>query len=328
MPPPVWLMRQAGRYLPEYREIRSHAGTFLDLCYAPDLAIEATLQPVRRFSLDAAIVFSDILLVPHALGQEVSFSEGKGPKLAALKQSGDLKGLVLEDVATKLRPVYEAIKQLHRELAPEIALIGFAGAPWTLAAYMIEGKTSRHFSKAQNWAKAEPQSFSKLIDVLVEAVSGHLIRQVEAGADVVQIFDSWAGVLSPEAFERWVVQPTRAIVGKVKEAVPGTPVIGFPRGVDVLYKDYAEASGVDGVSIDTQVSPAWAAAELQDKVCVQGNLDPEALVEGGKRMRDATAQILEALGSGPFVFNLGHGVVPQTPPEHVSELLETIRGAV
>ncbi|MGB1547724.1 MAG: uroporphyrinogen decarboxylase [Alphaproteobacteria bacterium] len=326
MPPPVWLMRQAGRYLPEYREVRHRAGSFLDLCYIPELAVEVTLQPIRRFGLDAAIVFSDILLVPHALGQEVSFVEGEGPRLEPLRRDEDLERLKPEDVEARLAPVYETIATLRRELPPEIALIGFAGAPWTLAAYMIEGKTSRDFAKAKSLAREKPEFFASLVGLLVEAVSGHLVRQVQAGADVVQVFDSWAGLLSPREFQHLVLGPTQAIVQKLKEAVPETPVIGFPRGVDRLYKDYAEKTGVDGVSIDTNVSPEWAAAELQGRVCVQGNLDPAALVEGGNRMREETMRILKALRNGPFVFNLGHGVVPETSPEHVSELLALLRG--
>ncbi len=326
-PPPIWLMRQAGRYLPEYLKLRSQAGTFLDLCYTPKLAVEVTLQPIRRFSLDGAIVFSDILVVPDALGQTVAFTKGKGPRLEPLRTAENLKRLKRDGMGAKLQPVYETIAQLRKMLAPQIALIGFAGAPWTLAAYMIEGGTSRDFSNAKRFAETEPESFAELLDLLVDAVSEHLICQVKAGADAVQIFDSWAGVLSPEAFVAYGLKPIQAIVRNLRAAIPQTPVIGFPRGIDTLYKDYAEQSGVDGVSIDTDVSPEWAAAKLQTKVCVQGNLDPEALVEGGKRMRDDAVRILKALGSGPFVFNLGHGVVPETPPEHVSELLEIIRSA-
>ena len=321
-------MRQAGRYLPEYRELRSQAGTFLDFCYTPELAVEATLQPIRRFSLDGAIVFSDILVVPDALGQDVTFTEGKGPRLDLLRTSEDLKRLKQDDMEAKLQPVYETIARLRRALAPEIALIGFAGAPWTLAAYMIEGETSRDFSRVMRWAETKPRSFAKLLDLLIDAISKHLIRQIKAGADAVQIFDSWAGVLSPEAFEVYGLRPTQAIVRNLRAAVPQALVIGFPRGIDALYKDYAERSGVDGVSIDTATSPQWAAVELQTKVCIQGNLDPGALVEGKKRMHEETMRILKALGSGPFIFNLGHGVVPETPPEHVSELLGIVRSAV
>ena len=324
-PPPIWLMRQAGRYLPEYRGLRKQAKTFLDFCYTPELVIEATLQPIRRFSLDAAIIFSDILVVPDALGQEVAFIEGGGPRLDPLRTAGGLKKLKLNAAEVRLRPIYEMIAQLRETLAPEVSLIGFAGAPWTLAAYMIEGKTSRDFLKAKKLAATEPEFFVKLLDLLVDAVSEHLIRQAKAGADAVQLFDSWAGVLSPKEFAAYSVEPTRAIIQNLQAAVPKTPVIGFPRGAGPLYKDYVKRSGVGGIGIDAAVSPEWAAAELQTGACVQGNLDPEALAEGGDRMHRETMRILGALGSGPLIFNLGHGIIPKTPPEHVSELLEIVR---
>jgi len=322
-PPPIWLMRQAGRYLPEYREVRKKIGNFLELCYTPELAVEVTLQPIRRFSFDAAIIFSDILVVPDALGQGVAFREGEGPVLEELKSDADLKSLVWQE--EKLDPVYEAIKKTRSELSDKTALIGFAGAPWTLAAYMIEGRGGQGFEKAKRWTASAPDSFSELINILVESVSHHLIRQIEAGADAVQIFDSWAGLLSPSQFERWCLAPTQAIVGNLRKAFPEVPLIGFPRGVDARYEIYAEKSGLDGVSIDTNVSPKWAAEKLQPKVCVQGNLSPQALIEGGQTMAVATASILESLGGGPFIFNLGHGVDLKTPPEHVAELVESVR---
>lgn len=322
-PPPIWLMRQAGRYLPEYREVRKEAGDFLDLCYTPKHAVEVTLQPIRRYGFDAAIIFSDILVVPDALGQTVAFRQGEGPVLDALKGDEALKKLVWNPA--KLSPVYEAITKVRSNLAEEVALIGFAGAPWTLAAYMIEGGGSRDFAKAKRWAEERPDSFGQLISVLVENISNHLISQIEAGADTIQIFDSWAGVLSPSQFERWCLEPTRKIVSKLRKAYPNVPVIGFPRGVDTRYQIYAEKSGVNGISIDTDISPKWAAEKLQPMLCVQGNLDPQALIQGGKTMEAATTKILENLAGGPFIFNLGHGVNLKTPPDHVAQLVERVR---
>lgn len=324
-PPPIWFMRQAGRYLPEYRAVREKAGNFLKLCYSPELAFEVSMQPVRRFPLDAAIVFSDILLIPDVLGQEVAFSEGEGPVLSPLVDEKDINKLQLCQSPDKLEPVYETIRRLRKALPERVALIGFAGAPWTLAAYMIEGRSSKDFGRAKRWSEKNVASFSKLMEILVASISDHLIRQVAAGADVVQLFDSWAGVLAEPAFERWVVEPTRLIVQNLRKACPETPIIGFPRGAGESYRLYAERSGVDGIGVDQSVSPKWAAAELQTKVCVQGNLDPAALVEGGARLRMEAASILAALSHGPFVFNLGHGVVPETPPEHVAALLDLVR---
>ena len=322
-PPPIWLMRQAGRYLPEYREVRKKIGNFLDLCYTPELAVEVTLQPIRRFSFDAAIIFSDILVVPDALGQGVAFREGEGPVLEKLNDEADLKKLVWQE--RKLDPVYKAIEKTRRDLSDETALIGFAGAPWTLAAYMIEGRGGGKFERAKRWADEAPDSFSELMAILVESVSHHLVRQIESGADAIQIFDSWAGLLSPSQFERWCLAPTQAIVKKIRKAFPEVPLLGFPRGVDRQYEIYAETCGLDGVSIDTDVSPKWAAEKLQPKVCVQGNLNPKTLIEGGRNMALEVDAILESLGGGPFIFNLGHGVDLKTPPEHVAELVERVR---
>ncbi len=324
VPPPIWLMRQAGRYLPEYREVRKRTGNFLELCYTPELAVEVTLQPIRRYGFDAAIIFSDILVVPDALGQGVAFHEGKGPVLEALQNAGDVKKLVWQE--GKLDPVYDALRSVRRDLPEETALIGFAGAPWTLAAYMIEGGGSKDFAKATHWASAAPESFAELIRLLTESIAHHLIRQIEAGAEALQIFDSWAGKIPASQFERICLEPTRAIVEAVHKKFPDVPILGFPRGVGLSrYESYAEKSGVDGISIDASISPKLAAAKLQPHVCVQGNLDPKALIAGGAAMGAGVAEILQGLGGGPFVFNLGHGVDLKTPPDHVAELVALVR---
>jgi uroporphyrinogen decarboxylase len=324
--PPFWLMRQAGRYLPEYRQVRAETGGFLDLCLTPDAAVEVTLQPIRRFGMDAAILFSDILMVPHGLGQTVSFEEGRGPVLEALATPDAVSGLRLDEFHQRVAPVYETVRRLSRQLPPEVALIGFAGAPWTVASYMIEGGSSRDFATAKAWAYGDPAGFQRLIDLLVEATAGYLLRQVEAGAEVLQLFDSWAGVWAEPALRRWCLAPSREIVRQVKAAAPEVPVILFPRGAGVLYEAYAAESGAVGLSLDSTVPVGWAAERLQGRVTVQGNLDPMVLVAGGAALEEEAARILDVLGRGPFVFNLGHGIVPQTPPDHVSQLAELIRG--
>ncbi len=323
--PPVWLMRQAGRYLPEYMQTRASADGFLDLCFSPELAVEVTLQPIRRYGFDAAIIFSDILVVPHALGQKVWFEEGLGPRLEALADEGSLARLTADGLHGALEPVYQALRGVAAALPPETALIGFAGAPWTVASYMIEGGSSRDFAKSKAWAYGRPDLLQALIDLLVEATTQYLIRQVEAGAEVLQIFDSWAGIWPAEAHHRWCLEPSRQIVRRLAEAVPQTPVILFPRGAGVLYQRYAEESGARGLSLDTTVPLDWARDHLQSRVTLQGNLDPLLLVTGGEALRRAAREIIETLSGGPFIFNLGHGILPQTPPEHVAELLETIR---
>jgi len=325
-PPPVWLMRQAGRYLPEYRDLRGRVSGFLEMCYTPDLAVEVTLQPIRRYGFDAAILFSDILVVPDALGQPVRFTEGEGPKLEPIRDAGSLSRLGDGDLHERLAPVYETVQRLSRELPDEVALIGFAGAPWTVATYMVEGGTSRDFAVARGWSLSDPEGFGTLIDIVTEATAEYLCRQVEAGAQALQLFDSWAGVLPDDAFERWVVAPNARIVSAVKQRYPDVAVIGFPRGAGVLYEHYIDATGVDAVGLDTTVPPAWAAERLQPRVTVQGNLDPQVLLAGGEAMETRTRQIIAALGGGPFVFNLGHGIVKETPPEHVAELVRVIRG--
>ena len=324
-PPPVWLMRQAGRYLPEYRELRSQAKNFLDFCLTPELAMEATLQPIRRYRLDAAILFSDIMVVPYGLGQKVWFAEGEGPRLSALESERDLTGLTLESLPEVLEPVYRVLPQIRAALPGEVALIGFAGAPWTLACYMIEGGASKDFSKAKRWAFDAPESFQKLIDLLVEAIARHLSAQISAGAEVVQIFDSWAGVLPAEELRRWSLAPLSEIVRRVKAAHPTVPVILFPRGAGLGYQDFAEQSGADGLSLDSMVPLDWARRTLRPHIALQGNLDPAVLLARDEVLEARCLAILETLGDGPFVFNLGHGVVPATSPDKVARLIETVR---
>jgi uroporphyrinogen decarboxylase len=319
-------MRQAGRYLPEYRAVRERVDSFFDLCLSPDLAVEVSLQPVHRFGLDAAIIFSDILVVPYGLGQRVTFEEGQGPLLEPIRHIDQLKALSLARLEQVSRPVAHAVRGVRRQLSEQTALIGFAGAPWTVASYMVEGRSSRDFEIAKTWAYREPQSFGLLIALLVDATTGFLLQQIEAGAELLQIFDSWAGVLPPRALERWSLEPTSEIVRRVKAVRPDIPIIVFPRGVGASFVRYAAACGCDGLSIDTVVSPAWAAKELQPGVTVQGNLDPMLLVVGNGPMEEAASEILDQLGGGPFIFNLGHGILPQTDPEHVAALCQFVHG--
>lgn len=326
VPPPLWLMRQAGRYLPEYRALRRRAGSFLELCYNPDLAAEVTLQPVTRFAMDAAILFSDILVIPDALGMEVSFVEGEGPRLTPLKSAADIEALRPDRIGDHLAPVYETVERVAAGLPEAAALIGFAGAPWTVATYMIEGGGSRDFAAARNWALGDPSSFQRLIDILVAATVDYLVGQVNHGAEVLQLFDSWAGILPESEFHRWSIAPMKAIVEAVHDACPQTPIIGFPRGAGVMMGDYVMMTGVDGVGIDSALPAAWAARTLQPHCAVQGNLDPLVLLHGGTRMSDEITAILEALAGGRLIFNLGHGILPATPPEHVAALVETVRG--
>ncbi|MEZ5863811.1 MAG: uroporphyrinogen decarboxylase [Geminicoccaceae bacterium] len=323
--PPVWLMRQAGRYLPEYRALRRKAAGFLELCYDPVLAEEVTLQPIRRFDLDAAILFSDILVVPHALGTNVGFHEGEGPRLKPLAHRSDLGRLSTERLHEHLEPVYETLRRLRRSLPAEVTLIGFAGAPWTLAAYMVEGGGSKDWAVARRLARVEPRLFGDLVDLLTKAVIAFLERQVAAGAEVLQVFDSWAGALPPDERERWVTAPLARIVAELGERCPGVPVIVFARGVGPALVDLAAAVRPAGLGIDTTIDPAWAAASLPRDVCLQGNLDPIALVAGGDALRRATERILAAWQGRPFIFNLGHGVVPETPPEHVLDLVRPLK---
>ena len=323
--PPIWLMRQAGRYLPEYRQVRDVAGSFLNLCYTPELAEEVTLQPIRRFGFDAAILFSDILVVPDALGQEVAFKEGEGPVLRPITEPGQLSDLDPGAVKDRLSPVYETVSRLSESLPEEVTLIGFAGAPWTVATYMVGGRGSPDQAAAKAWAYRAPAEFQQLIDLLVEATVTHLSAQVDQGAEAVQIFDTWAGSLPELSFRRFALEPVKAITEKLKAKYPGLPVIAFPRGAGPMTETYFRETGVDALSLDTGLQVHWARERLQPQGCVQGNLDPLLLVAGGEEMRAQATYILEEFGDGPFIFNLGHGIVPQTPPEHVAELVELVK---
>jgi uroporphyrinogen decarboxylase len=317
--PPWWLMRQAGRYLPEYRALRAKAGDFITLCLTPELAAEVTLQPLRRFKMDAAILFSDILLVPRALGQRLSF-ENDGPRLHPVTSASELGTTDLEMLA----PVAEAVLRVHAALPETTALIGFAGAPWTVATYMVEGGTSRDFHRVKSFAYREPEGFSVLVDRIGDATFDFLSLQIAAGVEAVQLFDSWAGALSPAGFERWVIGPTKRLVANLKERFPDVPIIGFPRGAGVLYERYVTETGVDAVGLDTGVPIGFARDRLQTKVAVQGNLDPVLLAVGGPEMRRAARELRDGFAGGPYIFNLGHGILPDTPPEHVAALAEIL----
>ena len=323
--PPFWFMRQAGRYLPEYRELRKGAKSFLDFCYTPDMAIEATLQPLRRYEPDAAILFSDILVVPDAIGCDVWFVEGEGPKLEPLRDVAAVKALSVTRISDHLAPVYEAVSGIKAAMPQTTTLIGFAGAPWTVAVYMVEGRGGTQCETARRWGMTDPAGFQVLMDVLVEATVSHLGWQIEAGAEVVQLFDSWSGVLDAAEFEAWSVAPTKAIVQALKDRYPDIPVIGFPRLSGPSMIRYAAETGVDGLSLDSTVPIEWARDTLADTVVLQGNLDNQRLVIGGDGLDRATIRILDAMAGRPFVFNLGHGVVPETPPEHVGRVVDLIK---
>lgn len=323
--PPVWLMRQAGRYLPEYRATRAQAGGFLDLCYNPKLAAEVTLQPIRRFGFDAAILFSDILVVPDALGQKLRFVEGEGPRLDPLTCGADVAKLKLAGADTTFKIIAETVQRLRQDLPAETALIGFCGAPWTVATYMIGGQGSSDQAAARKMAYRDRAAMHALMDVLVEASIRYLDLQVQAGADLVQIFDSWAGSLAEAEFDTWVIAPTKAIVAEMKRRHPQLPIIGFPRGAGVHGARFARETGVDAVGCDTAMPLSQIRATLSGKTVVQGNLDPLLLVQGGERMAFQVRAIIEALGVNPFIFNLGHGIVPETPPENVGRLVELVR---
>jgi uroporphyrinogen decarboxylase len=323
--PPFWLMRQAGRHLPEYRTLRDKTRNFLEFCYTPDLAVEATLQPVRRYHPDAAILFADILLIPDALGQALDYLAGEGPVLEPIRKADELTRLSRQGIHEHLSPVYETVARLAAELPDDVALIGFAGAPWTVATYMVEGGGSRDHAHTKRWAFGDPAGFDRLIDLLVEVTIEYLDRQVRAGADVVQLFDTWAGALPEAAFRRWCIDPVRRIAEALKNRHPGLPIIGFPRGAGQSLVTFARHAGVDAVSLDSTVPLAWAADVLQPLVVVQGNLDPQMLVVGGSAMAAAIDDIVAQLGGGRFVFNLGHGIVPDTPPEHVAALAARIK---
>ncbi|WP_315741737.1 uroporphyrinogen decarboxylase [Bradyrhizobium sp. SZCCHNR1075] len=323
--PPIWMMRQAGRYLPEYREVRAKAGAFLDLCFSPELAAEVTLQPIRRFGLDAAIIFSDILVIPHALGRSVRFEVGEGPRLDPLDTPEKIATLATEADFSKLEPVFEALRRVRGQLAPETALIGFCGAPWTVATYMVAGQGTPDQAPARLLAYRHPEAFSRIIDVLVEASIAYLLKQLEAGAEALQIFDTWAGVLSPRQFARWSIEPTRRIVEGVRKARPHAKIIGFPRGAGALLPDYVATTGVDAVSIDWTAEPNLIRDRVQSKVAVQGNLDPLALITGGAALDQAVDDVLANYAQGRHIFNLGHGILPETPIAHVEQMLARVR---
>ena len=325
--PPIWLMRQAGRYLPEYRAIRQTTDNFLDLCFDPKLAAEVTLQPIRRFVFDAAILFSDILVVPHALGQRVSFAQAGGPQLDAISDTAGLRRLRRELDQAALAPVYETIERVKKELPGRVALLGFCGAPWTLATYMIAGMGTADQLPAREFAYRYPVAFAALIDTLIEASAAYLIRQFEAGADAVQIFDTWAGVLAPDGFDSYCIEPCRRIVAKVREKIPAAKIIGFPRGAGTKLKKYAATVAVDAVGLDWTIDFAFARDEIQSRRPVQGNLDPLALLAGGTALDRAVDRILENFAAGPFIFNLGHGVLPDTPVANVERLVARVRSS-
>ena len=325
-PPPIWLMRQAGRYLPEYRAVREKAGDFLKLCFTPELAAEVTLQPVRRFGFDAAILFSDILVIPYALGQPVRYSVGEGPQLDAIKDRAALARLKTEVDQGTLAPVYETIRLVRQSLAAPVALLGFCGAPWTVASYMIAGQGTSDQAPARLFAYEDPDGFAALVDILVDASAGYLIRQLQAGAEAVQIFDTWAGVLPAEEFRRWCIEPTQRIVAKVRAVVPEAKIIGFPRGVGAGLLRYVEQVPVDAVGLDWMVDRSFARDQIQWRMPVQGNLDPLVLVAGGAALDRAVDAVLEAFSERPFIFNLGHGILPQTPIAHVERMLARVRG--
>ncbi|MFC6688820.1 uroporphyrinogen decarboxylase [Jhaorihella thermophila] len=325
--PPIWMMRQAGRYLPEYRATRAQAGDFLSLCYTPDLAAEVTLQPIRRFGFDAAILFADILLLPQALGADLWFATGEGPRLSTVTTQADFAALKPANaIHDRLAPVYETVRILSRELPADVALIGFAGAPWTVATYMIAGRGTPDQGPAHALMAEDLALFDALIDRLTEATVDYLSRQIEAGAEAVKLFDSWAGSLHGEAFDRYAVEPCRRITQALKARYPGIPVIGFPREAGERYVGFAKATGVDCVALDNSVDAAWAAENVQVDGCVQGNLDPRHMVTGGQVLIDETRRVVEAFSRGPHIFNLGHGITPDADPANVQLMIDTVRG--
>ena len=319
-------MRQAGRYLSEYRDLRKTAPNFLSFCYSPDLTVEATLQPIRRYGFDAAIMFSDILVIPDALGQNVRFEEGVGPLLDPITDRAGISVLKTDGVLDHLAPVFETLTRLRRELPDETALIGFAGAPWTLAFYMIEGRGGVDGGKLKRMAYGLPEDFQALMTVLEEALVAYLCRQVEAGAEVLQLFDSWSGIADETLFKRWIIEPMARIVARIKEAHPTVPIIGFPRGAGPMVAAYAAETGVDGMSVDSQIPLSWARKNVAGNFVLQGNLDNQLLVTGGEEMDRAVERIVGDMQGHPFVFNLGHGILPPTPPEHVGRVLDVLRG--
>ncbi|WBV43216.1 uroporphyrinogen decarboxylase [Pseudoroseomonas cervicalis] len=327
-PPPFWLMRQAGRYLPEYRELRAQAGDFISLCTNPALAAEVTLQPLRRYGMDGAILFSDILMLPWAMGQGLRYAEGEGPLLDPIRDAEGLAALRPQEMRTRIAPILETVARVREGLAqeaPKAALIGFAGSPFTVACYMVEGRGGGEFAHARRMAHADPALFGKLIRLLVDGTVEYLLAQAEAGAEALMLFDSWSGLLSPSQFRRWSIEPTNAIVRAIRKVRPDIPLIGFPRLAGPLLAEYAQRTGVGTVAMDTGMDPRWAAANVPEGITLQGNLDPQAVVAGGPSLEAEARSILAAMRGRPFVFNLGHGIVPPTPPEHVAALARIIR---
>ncbi len=324
--PPAWLMRQAGRYLPEYRELRTQVPTFLDFCYTPKFAIEATLQPIRRFGFEAAILFSDILVMPDALGQHVSFEAGEGPRLTPIETQADFAKLRETPDWTRLAPVFEAVAGIRAALPRETALIGFCGAPWTVASYMIAGRGTPDQAPARLFAYRNPELFAELIDRLADSSADYLVKQVEAGAEAVQIFDSWSGVLPTREFERWCVAPLRRLVARFKARAPATPVIAFPRCAATHLGRFADVSGLAAIGLDTACDPRVAARLLPAPLALQGNLDPLALIAGGAALDQAVDDVRAAFEGRAHIFNLGHGITPETPIAHVERMMARLRG--
>lgn len=321
---PVWLMRQAGRYLPEYRKLRAEKGGFLELVYDPEAAAEITLQPIRRFGFDGAILFSDILIVPHALGQDLRFEAGEGPRLSPALVDASLAAL--ERVPARLEPIFRTVEKVKAQLSPETTLLGFAGSPWTVATYMVAGQGSRDQAAARGYAYADPGAFAQIIDAIADMTVDYLSGQIAAGAEALQLFDSWAGSLSPAEFEQWVIAPTARIVSALKARHPQVPIIGFPKGAGAKLAAYARETRVDALGLDETVDPAWAAREMPDGLPLQGNLDPLVLLAGGAALETAVVRILSSFEGRPHIFNLGHGIVKETPIAHVERLLELVRG--
>ena len=324
--PPVWYMRQAGRYLPEYRALREKAGSFLDLCFDSELASEVTLQPIRRFDLDAAILFADILLIPHALGQNLRFAEGEGPLLDPVTHETDISGFRDKDILSDLSPVYETVTRTRAALDDDKAMIGFAGAPWTVATYMLAGRSVKDPAALRLQLYEHPEFIMDLIDILTDHTITYLNAQIDAGADAIQLFDTWAAGLPWPVLDRLSIRPLEKIARALNGSHPETPIIFFPKGVGEKSLDYTMIRYVDGLGIDYGMDPSWARAHLSDHVTVQGGLDPLLVVKGGKEMFDAAEMFLKLFHDVPYIFNLGHGFVPQTPPENVAALTEFIRG--
>jgi len=324
--PPIWVMRQAGRYLPEYRKLRAKAGDFLSLCYNSELAAEVTLQPIERFKFDAAIIFADILLIPQALGSELSFLEGDGPRLSRISNKNDiLKLKPANSIHEHLAPIYNTVSLVAEQLSPKVALIGFAGAPWTVATYMIAGKGTKDQGPAHKFLKEDKDSFEMLINLLTEATILYLSKQIDAGAEVIKIFDSWAGSLKEEDFVKYAIEPVKKIITALNKLHPDVPIIAFPREAGLKYIDFANETGANCIAIDHSVDPEWAAKNLQIDSCIQGNLNPKHMVTGGKALLEETTKILDCFSNGPHIFNLGHGITPDGKPENLQLMIDRIR---